>query len=292
MLSLPGRLAWKALFALALTVVIGNIKGQSPVAIADETNGPSAPTSWSSGPNFVAAAVVRATGIYFPANGRFYVMGGRSADTPGNSFNHPFEYNPATNTWITKAATYPDNKVGLMACGVLTVSGTPQIYCVGGNASFGDILTARVFSYDPVTDTITTLTAADYWPGTTGLVIPGGSAVAGNKLYIIGGFDLSGPVGPTETWQFDPNAAVGSRWLQRQDYPVGRGYVAAATIGGFIYTAGGLIDFTDSDDSFRYDPVANTWTAITNIPRATGETRGVVINSEMWVLGGGISDSS
>ena len=73
---------------------------------------------------------------------------------------------------------------------------------------------------------------------------------------------------------------------------MGRGYVAAATIGGFIYTAGGLIDFTDGDEAFRYDPVANTWTAIANIPRATSQTRGLVINNEMWVLGGGISNPS
>ena len=76
-----------------------------------------------------------APGNYFPANGRFYAIGGRSADTAGNDFTHPFEYNPATNTWATKAATYPDNQVNNMACGVLTVGGTPQIYCVGGSAA-------------------------------------------------------------------------------------------------------------------------------------------------------------
>ena len=98
-----------------------------------------------------------------------------------------------------------------------------------------------------------------------------------------------------QIWQFDPNAAVGSRWLQRQTYPVGRGYVPAATIGGFIYTGGGSTLDGRPDryrDSFKYDPVADTWTAIANIPRATGETRGVVINDEMWVLGGGFSNPS
>ena len=66
----------------------------------------------------------------------------------------------------------------------------------------------------------------------------------------------------------------------------------AATIGGLIYTgggsnldAGGLL--IDTVESFKYDPVANTWTAIANIPRATGETRAVVMNNQMWVLGGG-----
>ena len=41
---------------------------------------------------------VRAAGIFFPANGRFYTMGGRSADVAGNDFTHPFEYNPTTTT--------------------------------------------------------------------------------------------------------------------------------------------------------------------------------------------------
>ena len=54
------------------------------------------------------------------------------ADTAGSDYTHPFEYNPTTDTWVTKAATYPDNQVNNMACGVMTVSATPQIYCVGG----------------------------------------------------------------------------------------------------------------------------------------------------------------
>jgi len=94
-----------------------------------------------------------------------------------------------------------------------------------------------------------------------------------------------------QTWQFDPNAAVGSRWLQRLDYPMARGYVPAATIGGVIYTGGGS-DYVggmlvDSANSYKYDPALNVWTAIANIPRATGETRAVVINGQMVVLGGG-----
>src|SRR5205814_6686768 len=172
--------------------------------------------------NFPAAGVVRAVGNYFPLNGRFYVMGGRSADSPGSDFMHPFEYNPDTNTWVTKVATYPDNQVNNMACGVLTVGGTPQIYCVGGSAAGATTSTARVFSYNPVTDTITTLMAGDNWPGNTpGTILPGGFAVVANKLYIIGGFNI-GTASTAQTWQFDPTAAVGSRWLQRLDYPVAR----------------------------------------------------------------------
>ena len=129
-----------------------------------------------------------------------------------------------------------------MACGVLTVGGTPQIYCVGGNASQVVGNASRVFSYNPVTDTFTTLAAGDDWPGSqAGTFLPGGFAVAGNKLYIIGSFNATAgaSVVTNQVWQFDPTAAVGAKWLARANFPVARGYVPAATIGGFIYTGGG-----------------------------------------------------
>jgi hypothetical protein len=81
-------------------------------------------------------------------------MGGRMADTAGSDYTHPFEYNPAADTWTVKAATYPDLQVNNMACGAMTVSGTSQIYCVGGSAAGATTATARVFSYNPVTDTV------------------------------------------------------------------------------------------------------------------------------------------
>ena len=102
-------------------------------------------------------------GVYFPANGKFYGMGGRSADTAGSDFTHPFEYDPATNAWTTKAATYADNQVNNMACGVLTDAGTPYIYCVGGSAAGQATATDRVFRYNPVTDAISPV--ASPWPG-------------------------------------------------------------------------------------------------------------------------------
>ena len=270
-----------------------SIEAQSVDSIADKgTDGVSVPTSWSAGPN-LPNPVVRAVGIYFPPNGLFYVMGGRSSDVAGEQPTHPFEYNPATNTWATKLGTYPDANVNNMACGVLTVAGTSQIFCVGGSAGGATTATARVFSYDPMTDVVTPLTVADNWPGSPGAtptILPGGFAVVANKLYIMGGFNI-GVASTQQTWQFDPNAVVGSRWLQRQNYPVTRSYIPATAIGGIIYTAGGpnivTTTVTDSADSFKYDPVADTWTPIPNIPRATGETRAVALNNQMWVLGGG-----
>src|ERR1700675_64105 len=47
-----------------------------PSATPTPSTSPSCPPSWSAGPNFPAAAVLRAPGNYFPANGRFYSIGG------------------------------------------------------------------------------------------------------------------------------------------------------------------------------------------------------------------------
>jgi N-acetylneuraminic acid mutarotase len=266
----------------------------TPIGTPTPTPTPGCTPHWSAGPVFPAVGAVRAPGNFFPANGRFYSIGGRNADAPAADFTHPFEYNPVTNAWIIKASTIPDGLVNNMACGVLTVGGTPQIYCVGGSQSQVVGTTGRVFSYNPATDVFTVLTG-DEWPGSqTNTFLPGGFAVAGNKLYIIGSFNANAvpPVMTNQTWQFDPTAGVGSKWLARTPYPQMRGYVPAATIGGFIYTGGGsALDaggaLVDSAESYKYDPGSGAWTAIANIPRATGETRAVVMNGQMWVLGGG-----
>ena len=187
--------------------------------------------------------------------------------------------------------TLPDNQMNNMACGVLTVSGTPQIYCVGGSAAAQTTATARVFSYNPVTDTVTTLAAGDNWPGdVAGTILPGGFAVTGNKLYILGGFNIN-VASTNQIWQFDPTLGVGAKWLQEVNTPVGIMYAPTAAIGGIIYV-GGASDFvgglvTDNTTSFSFNPGTNTIGAIAAIPRATGETRALAFNGKMLVMGGG-----
>src|SRR6266480_3890210 len=203
--------------------------------------GPGCTPGWSAGPSLPSVGV-RLVGVHFIGNGLFYGMGGRSSDLVGSDFTHPFEYNPGTNTWTTKAATYPDNQVNNMACGELFESGTHYIYCMGGSAAGAATATARVFRYNPVADTLETLTSLDNWPGdAAGTILPGGFAVVNNKLYILGGFNIN-VASTNEIWQFDPTAAVGAKWLQRVNTPEGIMYAPTAAIGGIIYV-GGASDF-------------------------------------------------
>ena len=172
-----------------------------------------------------------------------------------------------------------------MACGVLTDTGTPYIYCVGGSAAGAATATARVFRYNPATDTIDTLTS-DNWPGNgTGTILPGGFAVANNKLYVLGGFDIN-VASTNQIWEFDPTAGAGSRWAQKVNTPEGVMYAPTCSIGGIIYSAGAS-DFSggtviDTTNSFSFNPVANTIGSIAPIPRATGETVRLRSTARCW----------
>ena len=235
---------------------------------------------------------VRMVGIFFSGNFKFYAIGGRSMDGAGNDFTHPFEYNRISDTWTIKSATFPDNQVSNMACGTLTDSGTPYIYCVGGSAGGQTTATARVFRYNPITDTIQAIAAP--WPGNNdGITLPGGFAVFNNKLYILGGFKINTAVTNT-IWEFTPGTNV---WIQKSaTLPVPRGYIPTVAYASFIYAFGGSdwngTTLVDTNDSFRYDPVADCITPVPNIPRPTAETRAIAFNgggpcTQIWVMGGG-----
>src|SRR5947199_3308166 len=241
--------------------------------------------SWSPGPSLPSVGT-RFVGVFFPANGKFYAMGGRASDNQGSEFTNPFEYDPASNTWTVKAATYPDEIVNNMACAVLNDSGTDYIYCAGGSQVVVNVVTGRVFRYDPVADAITVV-AAPWPPGVN--TLPGGFSVFNNKLYILGGFN-NPPLGDStdQIWEFTPSPAG---WMQKSTLlPVPRSYIPTTTIGSLIYTGGGSDivagSLTDTTDSFVFDPVADSISTIASIPRATSNTRGLNFCNQLYVLGG------
>jgi hypothetical protein len=241
--------------------------------------------SWGAGPDMPMAGT-RSVGVFFPANGKFYVMGGR--DVNNIEFTNPFEYNPGSNSWTTKAATYPDGFTNNMGCSVLNDSGTDYIYCVGGSNFASQTTIDRVFRYDPVADAITVVGAS--WPsGVT--TLPGGFTVFNNKLYVLGGFDIIDGTASNEIWEFTPSPAA---WVQKNAVlPFALGYIPTTTIGNLIYTGGGVDiqppppgTLTDTNHAFVYDPVADSINTLPDIPDATSNTRAVNFCGLMYVLGG------
>ena len=277
----------------AIPFAFGDNKGAAPSPKQSPAGIPCV-TGWSTGPDLPSTGV-RMVGVYFYFNSKFYAMGGRSMDGVGNDFTHPFEYDPASNTWTIKSATYPDNQVSNMACDLLTDGGTPYIYCVGGSAGGQTTATDRVFRYDPVSDTIEIVPSP--WPGNAdGITVPGGFTTYSNdKLYILGGFRINTAM-TNQIWEFTPGTNV---WVQKNAVlPVPRGYIPTTSAIAFsgIYTGGGsLWDGTtlqDSADSFAYVPESDAIFTIASIPRSTGEAPAVWMAVPetpglMFVLGGG-----
>lgn len=249
--------------------------------------------SWTTQTAFPLPGVVRSWGVYFPDNGKFYTMGGRQSDAVGSDILNPREYSPLGNSWATSVAAFANNQVNNMVGGVLDFGGTNFIVVLGGSAAGATTATSEVRQYDPILDSMTTLTL-DPWPGALGgTTLPGGAAVYANKLYVFGGFTIN--VGMLDTiWSFDPALAAGSRWTQMTaTLPAQLGYISSATSGTLIYGFGGsLWDGTtlqDSTTSWVYDPALDLIVAIVPpIPRATAETRAVTqLDGKIWVLGGG-----
>jgi N-acetylneuraminic acid mutarotase len=245
--------------------------------------------SWAGAPD-MPSTDARSVGVFFADNGKFYVMGGR--DLNNVELTNPLEYDPATNSWTTKSAAYPDAFTNNMACGILNDSGTNYIYCAGGSNFASQTTSGRVFRYDPVADAISTV-SSDFPPGDAG-DLPGGFTVFNNKLYTLGGFDIPNGVGIDQIWEFTPDPAG---WMQKgATLPVPLGYLPTTTIGNLIYTGGGADitggTLTDTQNSFVYDPVADSISTIAQIPRPTSNTRAVNFCNLMYVLGGGFTTPS
>ena len=216
-------------------------------------------------------------------------MGGRSSDAAGSDFTHPFEYDPVANTWTTKSATYPDNQVNNMACGVLNDAGTDYIYCVGGSAGGPDHGYRSRLPLRPC--------HRRHQPGCCSLAWCHGHNYSARRLQrlqqqALYPWRIRHPLLArtiNQIWEFTPSPAG---WVQKTAVlPVPRGYIPTTTIGSLIYTGGGSDItagvLTDTTDSFVYNPVADTISTIAPIPRATAETRALNFCNQMYVMGGG-----
>ena len=70
-------------------------------------------------------------------------------------------------------------------------------------------------------------------------------------------------------------------------------YATTCAIDGIIYVGGASdwdtvgLTVIDTTNLFSFDPVADTIGTIAAIPRATGETRALTFNGQMYVMGGG-----
>ena len=161
--------------------------GQSPTPTPTAT--PPASCSWAAGPDMPSAGT-RLAGVFFPANGKFYAMGGRSPIQQAASSLIRLNTILVTNSWTTKSATYPDTHVTTWPAVCLTTlerttSTAWAVRRLPYQTRDGSRLPLRS-CYRRHQHRLLLPTG----PLAMRIILPGGFTVFNNKLYILGGFDI------------------------------------------------------------------------------------------------------
>ena len=85
-----------------LSVLVASTFAASAFASANPTGTCTPPGTWEARADF-PSVIVRAWGQFFPADGKFYLLGGRESDDAGSDFTAVNIYDPSTDSWSTSA---------------------------------------------------------------------------------------------------------------------------------------------------------------------------------------------
>ena len=99
-----------------------------------------------------------------------------------------------------------------------------------------------------------------------------------------GAFEVQGPT-PTPTPTATPCASVGS-WTKQSSYPIVTSGQAVASVGGNVYSFGGIVNNTAIANAYKYTPANNTWTPIASLPAPRGWFSGASDGTYIYLLGG------
>lgn len=219
-------------------------------------------------------------------NGKFYVLGGWGGGAKYGVFNFVEEYDPATNTWSTKAAMPTTRASGT------AVTYNNKIYYFGGyyENEEDEVRTnyRTVEAYNPADNTWVTETEMPTYLQSPYI------AVVGSKAYVIGGYSGSFPTG-----NFVSNVSsydfLTKTWTTTGYTPMpqlaGFGYASAApTKDGKIYLVHGYevvgTNLVLTGNVSIYDTNTNSWQRGKALPIGTGSGYFAIINNDLWVVGG------
>jgi len=181
------------------------------------------------------------------------------------------------NSWTT-LASMPTAREGL---GVAVVNG--RIYAIGGLSDNSPLNVNE--EYTPSLNQWTTKSPMP--TARTGFAV----AVYDSKIYCIGGTiggaDSNEYVGNNEV--YDP---VTDTWQTAASMPTPRADLSANVVNGKIYLMGGMAYsskspfYVETNITEVYDPTTNTWSTAASMPLAVYGYASVVINDEIYVIGG------
>ena len=166
----------------------------------------------------------------------------------------------------------------------VTLSG--KIYVVGGfeKPSLGNAknlaITPSLEEYDPSTDRWTAKA-----PMPVGLHHVG-IAVAGGRMYVIGGYKQSG----LSVWQpvqtlyaYDPATDT---WNERAPMPTARGALSVTVQDGQLYAIGGHDGSGNTAAVEMYDPAHDRWTTRASLPTPRDHLASATVAGKVYAIGG------
>jgi N-acetylneuraminic acid mutarotase len=202
---------------------------------------------------------------YVKAGGRFYLAWGRNATTQD-------VYNPATDTWRTRATPLPAQLDHIQA---VAIGG--KIYYIGGLVKYPAPEVGSVWIYDPKTDSFS-----------SGAPMPagrergaGGVAIHDGKIYYVGGLHA----GVAVPWldEYDP---MTDTWTELPDMPRPREHSHAAVVGDRLYAIGGR-DGTAIGANDAYDFTTGSWVSgLKPLPTLRWGFATAVLGARVLVIGG------
>lgn len=195
--------------------------------------------------------------------GKIHVIGGINYDTfPPNGRDEHEVYDPATDTWESRAPVPERGFVGAEAFGAVIYVIIPH--------------NGHTYAYNASSDT---------WSPRASFPSPAAAAQwreVGSWLIVAGGLH---PTQVGDTWAYDPST---DSWTSLATMPTARvdaGYVSYEdrlyVVGG---QTGGLSVVTDAFE--EYDPVADTWRQLPPMSQPRDEVGAAVLDDEIYVLGG------
>jgi len=98
-----------------------------------------------------------------------------------------------------------------------------------------------------------------------------------------GGDTEGNPSAPTPTATPCASAAP---WIEQAPYPIAIWGHAVVSVGGNVYSFGGIVNNTAITNAYKYNPSTNTWLPIAPLPQPRGWFSGTTDGTYIYLLGG------
>lgn len=223
---------------------------------------PDAPVAWT----HIQLAAIGTT---------IYLLGGlQGQDYIARGETYALDTQDPEPQWRTLAAMPPGFERGSAA----VVVAPPRVYLFGG-AGTNNALATNLY-YD---------TLADQWNQVTPDLPaprshPAGMRRVDGTFVVTGGLatlDSNSQAG--DTWQLEP---LGTMWVTKTPMPNPRGGCAYGVVQGQLICAGGEAGPSAYKSVESYDPLADTWTELEDMPDSRAGTQGATIGTQFYVPGG------